>query len=153
MHQRRWWMYVSFRIWWKNLYSLCSSSGVDWNIYLVLYRFKWQWRLLLHPLLDSEIVIEAKIYLPSNTRKNWRSVTFIKEEKLKRPDKSKQYHCLQFAQSVSLASCITLNQGLQTFSREGHIADILKTRGPKLTQIKFEVTVHSVGDRVMLPKK
>ena len=31
---------------------------------------------------------------------------------------------------------------------EGHIADILKTRGPKLTQIKLEVTVN----RVMLPE-
>ena len=36
---------------------------------------------------------------------------------------------------------------------EGHIADILKTCGPKLTQIKLEVTVNNVGDRVMLPEK
>ena len=28
-----------------------------------------------------------------------------------------------------------LAQGLQTFSMEGHIADILKIGGPKLTQI------------------
>ena len=36
---------------------------------------------------------------------------------------------------------------------EGHIADILKTRGPKLTQIKLEVIVNNVGDCVMLPEK
>ena len=36
---------------------------------------------------------------------------------------------------------------------EGHIADIFKTRGPKLTQIKLGVTVNNVGDRVMLPEK
>ena len=36
---------------------------------------------------------------------------------------------------------------------EGHIADVLKTRGPKLTQIELEVTVNNVGDCVMLPEK
>ena len=36
---------------------------------------------------------------------------------------------------------------------EGHIADILKTLGPKLAQIKWEVTVNNVGNRVMLSKK
>ena len=45
------------------------------------------------------------------------------------------------------------SRGLQTFSMEDHIADILKTRGPKLTQIKFEVAINNVGHRVMLPKK
>ena len=35
---------------------------------------------------------------------------------------------------------------------EGHIADILKTRGPKLTQIKLEVTVNNAGDRVVSRK-
>ena len=36
---------------------------------------------------------------------------------------------------------------------EGHIDDILKIPGPKLIQIKFEVTANKVGDRVMLPEK
>ena len=36
---------------------------------------------------------------------------------------------------------------------EGHIADISKTRESKLAQIKLEVTVNSVGHRVMLPEK
>ena len=36
---------------------------------------------------------------------------------------------------------------------ENHIADILKTHGPKLTQIKLGVTVNNVEDRVMLPEK
>ena len=36
---------------------------------------------------------------------------------------------------------------------EGHIADMLKTCGPKLTQINLEVTINDVGDRVMLPEK
>ena len=35
---------------------------------------------------------------------------------------------------------------------EGHVADILKTRGPKLTQIKLEVTLNNVADRVILPE-
>ena len=36
---------------------------------------------------------------------------------------------------------------------DGHIADILKTRGPKLIQIKLVVTEYNVGDCVMLPQK
>ena len=47
-----------------------------------------------------------------------------------------------------------LEQGSPNFFHGGgHIADILKTRRPKLTQIKLEVTVNNVGDRVMLPEK
>ena len=34
-----------------------------------------------------------------------------------------------------------------------NIANILKTRGPKLTQIKLGITVNNVGDRVMLAAK
>ena len=45
------------------------------------------------------------------------------------------------------------SRGLGTSSMEGHIADILKIRGPKLTQIKLKVTVNKVGDRVISPEK
>ena len=41
---------------------------------------------------------------------------------------------------------------VQTRFTEVHIADILKTRGPKLTQSRWELTVVSVGERAMLPK-
>ena len=34
---------------------------------------------------------------------------------------------------------ILFSRDLQTFSMEGHIVDILKARGPKLTQINLEV--------------
>ena len=34
-----------------------------------------------------------------------------------------------------------------------NIANILETRGPKLTQIKLGITVNNVGDRVILPEK
>ena len=44
-------------------------------------------------------------------------------------------------------------RGLQNFSMEGHIADILKTGGPKLTQIRQKVTVSNVRDRVVLLEK
>ena len=48
---------------------------------------------------------------------------------------------------------IGLEQGSPNFSIEGHIANILKTCGPKLTRINLEVTVSNVGDRAMLPEK
>ena len=38
----------------------------------------------------------------------------------------------------------------QTFSTEGHIPDIFETRGPKLTQSRWEVTVSNIGERAML---
>ena len=34
-----------------------------------------------------------------------------------------------------------------------NIANILKTRGPKFTQIKLGITANNLGDRVMLPEK
>ena len=34
----------------------------------------------------------------------------------------------------------------------GHIAENLKTRGPKLTQSRRKLTVNNVGDRILLPE-
>ena len=42
---------------------------------------------------------------------------------------------------------------LQTFSTEGHIAEFLKPRVPKLGKCNCEVTVANVGARVMLHEK
>ena len=42
---------------------------------------------------------------------------------------------------------------LQIFSTEGHIAEFLNPRVPKLGKCNCEVTIANVGARVMLPEK
>ncbi len=56
-----------------------------------------------------------------------------------------------FSQNCDFTALL-YSRGLQTFSMEDHIDENLKTRGPKLTQSRWKLTVNNVGDRVLLPE-
>ena len=52
-----------------------------------------------------------------------------------------------------MTTWLIVSKVLQTFSTEGHVAEFLKPRVPKLGKCNSEVTVANVGVRVMLPEK